>query len=661
MAKKKQELQFLQLPLPQGQKLYRILRLSWNGLATDEYDSNGLITADNVDTSDLPYLNVPPKAMKLVFDINRALFKNPSQSGSNRSKDLEYNRICVQNMYKKINPVGAIGFDKILVVFYTLKEPRAEETNRLYMMFLMTSVLSTTGMIDKCLAVSCRTDDFESFRSCPLFDMRNADEYGFLLNKTGKRRILMFPDKRTILLDSESGTSGIIDILNKDSSRVSSGYKTFKVSHWYGDVTDNYGEEKDSVCPLIQATVQLSIDTGDGTPEFQVVTGSQHYPPIKYAETYNNRLYGVSGSYVYISTQGDFTNWITDNDDDFSTQNAWSELCFSTQASTNDFIGITSFDNHVTLFKNDYIHRVNNTDNPFVIGSLFDKGALNQRCICSADGILYFMSQKAIYAYTGSKIQILDTALDTYKYVDGALGSDGENLWVYCVNRKKSDTKKEITALYVYNFATGTWSQRRIPHVKISDDITEHISDTEITSGHVEVDKQIEIFQFVRNLDGLYFVTTDGMIYDTNSMTYDFDSTEDMELGDNSNGNYGLDEWAIETDIMTVLAGNSAGYRTLSIKHLARINMMVDLKKGTHIEAYTLFDNEVFDPEKSIKVYDKTADKDCKDVIRVIVRPSACYGYRLYIRGKGYAKLGMCELYLRAGGDKLVTGTEDTR
>ena len=647
MAKKKQELQFLQLPLPQGQKLYRILRLSWNGLATDEYDSNGLITADNVDTSDLPYLNVPPKAMKLVFDINRVRLTKPKESSSETSENIVYNDFMDYNPYQFINPVGVLGFDKILVVFYTLIGTSGETkkyTERVYAIFLKTSEITSGGKINKCLAVSYETKDFESFRSNVLFDLRDEDEEGGIpLTTNGKRRILIFPDKKSMLLNSIAGGPGVAGtkgILDFEFSIVNLGDETFWVNH-----TQN-------IAPDLEATINVEYDSGDGTPEYVTSTSTENFPPIKYAEVYGDRLYGVSGAYVYISGAGDYMNWMQDTVNNFSEDNAFNKLCFSTQASTNDFVGITAFDNHVTLFKSDYVHRVNNTSNPFSVGDLFNKGALNQKCICSADGTLYFMSQKAIYAYTGSKIQILDTALDTYKYVDGALGSDGENLWVYCISRKKSDTKKEITALYVYNFATGTWSQRRIPHVKISG---------ETNKTEFSIDKQIEIFQFVRNLDGLYFVTTDGMIYDTNSMTYDFDSTEDMELGDNSNGNYGLDEWAIETDIMTVLAGNSAGYRTLSIKHLARINMMVDLKQGTHIEAYTLFDNEVFDPEKSIKVYDKTADKDCKDVIRVIVRPSACYGYRLYIRGKGYAKLGMCELYLRAGGDKLVTGTEDTR
>ena len=86
MAKKKNNISYLQMPLPTGKKSSKLIRRSWNGLnMRNTVDSGALSMASNISTTEAPYLV-------------------PSQS--------------VDRIHKYSNPISMFGFDNFLLVIY---------------------------------------------------------------------------------------------------------------------------------------------------------------------------------------------------------------------------------------------------------------------------------------------------------------------------------------------------------------------------------------------------------------------------------------------------------------------------------------------------------------------------------------------------------------
>ena len=117
-------------------------------------------------------------------------------------------------------------------------------------------------------------------------------------------------------------------------------------------------------------------------------------------------------------------------------------------------------------------------------------------------------------------------------------------------------------------------------------------------------------------------------------------------------------EWSFETDIVTD--------KTVDIKHVKKLQMLVDIpdkingkpnyadddNSPANIKVYFLYDNEMFDENKSHLVY--TSTRYGRLPIRVKPRMTANYGFRLHVEGAGYAKIYELEMHIEQGGDMYV-------
>ena len=101
------------------------------------------------------------------------------------------------------------------------------------------------------------------------------------------------------------------------------------------------------------------------------------YPNLHMASVYGSRVFGVDSNLVYASSYNDYANWDLDTADDTSAAHAWVSMSQSNVKADGEFTGIYTYDNHVVLFKKDFMQLVYNNKNPFRIVDVGSYGADN--------------------------------------------------------------------------------------------------------------------------------------------------------------------------------------------------------------------------------------------------------------------------------------------
>ena len=315
-------------------------------------------------------------------------------------------------------------------------------------------------------------------------------------------------------------------------------------------------------------------------------------PDLKYATVHLSRVFGVDDDRVYASGYNDYTNWNLDTVDEYNEANAWCSPSQSNTKAGGNFTGITTFQNHVICFKHDFMHEIYNTKNPFRLQDIYAEGTIDNRTIQDVDGKLIFVSEDDVKVYTGSNPRIIGYNLNIPKYKYAVSGTDNRNYYLYC---EESGNKKH---LFVYDTYTDLWSEQSIDS---------------------------KVWSFAHNKNGMYMLCEDGCVYK-------------MDTGEYNH------EWSFETDLIT--------NKTVNIKHIKKLQMLVEMAKNANIDVYILYDEEEFNESTSHLVY--TSSKTGKFPIRVKPRKTANYGFKLHIKGTGYVKLYELEIFVEAGGDMYV-------
>ena len=315
-------------------------------------------------------------------------------------------------------------------------------------------------------------------------------------------------------------------------------------------------------------------------------------PDLKYATVHLSRVFGVDDDRVYASGYNDYTNWNLDTVDEYNESNAWCSPSQSNTKAGGNFTGITTFQNHVICFKHDFMHEIYNTKNPFRLQDIYAEGTIDNRTIQDVDGKLIFVSEDDVKIYTGSNPRIIGYNLNIPKYKYAVSGTDNRNYYLYC---EESGNKKH---LFVYDTYTDLWSEQSIDS---------------------------KVWSFAHNKNGMYMLCEDGCVYKMDTDEYNH-------------------EWSFETDLIT--------NKTVNIKHIKKLQMLVEVATNANLDVYILYDDEEFNEETSHLVY--TNSKTGKFPIRVKPRKTANYGFKLHIKGTGYVKLYELEIFVEAGGDMYV-------
>ncbi len=614
MANKKNEntLQYLQMPLPSGKKYSKMTKVAFGGL-NKRYtlDSGYLSKESNISTSAYPYLT--PSEQK--EEVLSGYFMPISMSAFDDFIVVVY---YADNVIKVdyITSDGTVhtgilesDHDRVQA---TLETPRSIVQFNVY----DTPTDPLTGQfVKKLLFFPDKASMYmriEKIEDAGTFDKDTADMgvmyYHYnnvgtkiftiieLVSETDKEGNVTYSRTwKTIGNQEEHPNCFVCSGMTVDVKAYTNDKEPYlppdTASHnFYYQNTSAVAKEADT---LFGAAIYRWVDdTSDSENSGWKISVPPTMPNIKYAAVHLSRVFGVDDDRVYASGYNDYTNWNLDTTDEYNEANSW---CSPSQANTKaggKFTGITTFDSHVICFKRDFMHEIYNTKNPFRLQDIYAEGAIDNRTIQNVDGKLIFVSEDDVKIYTGSNPRIIGYNLNMSQYTYAVSGTDNRNYYLYCEDDRNNKY------LYVYDTFTEMWSEQSIDWRVIS---------------------------FAHNKNGMYMLCEDGCVYkmDTNDYAH---------------------TWSCETDLIT--------NKTVNIKHIKKLQMLVEIAESANMRVYILYDDEEFDENTSHLVY--TSKKAGQFPIRVKPRKTANYGFKLHFEGTGYVKLYELEIFIEAGGDLYV-------
>ena len=339
-------------------------------------------------------------------------------------------------------------------------------------------------------------------------------------------------------------------------------------------------------------------------------------PGILYASVYQSRVFGVDKNSVYASHYNSYADFTLDTADNISPDNAWMSMSQSNTKADGDFTAIATYDNHVVLFKKDFMQLVYNNKNPFRIVDVGAYGCDNSLAVTEMGGVLYFASKDKIYAYTGGTPKDISKNLDIDSYAGAALGSFKDTLWL-SVNGE------------LYTYKNGVWSDLGVSHV-----------------GSGVCVKQFATLDYA--LVGL--LSNGRIVY----LDWDEDVAEETTGADFTPTYNGL--WWFATDIMAL--------GRLDIRRVKKMSVLCEGEKDAVLEVLLLPDvdighdwvNPIFDPVIDSKNFVGSVifDKDGTKMLRVLTRQFSGTRHQLIFAGVGNIKIHAAELKIAWGGDLYV-------
>lgn len=458
MAKKKEnKLSYLQMPLPEGRKVYKMTKRSWSGLNYRQViDTGALSMENNISTLEVPYLT-------------------PSQ------KKLPYT-----DVYS--NPISMFGFDDFLLVIY-------RNESSIYVDYITSDKNIYTGVLQESGATS--KDEYpRSVVQFNVYDTPTDPVSGQYVKK-----LLIFPDKKSMDFEiTKDFTISDMTVLVKEYTNSTSPYlppDTANHNYYYKNTYN-------------QDVYRWVVDDADSSNTGWKVSVPPNVPNIKYAAVHLSRVFGVDDDRVYASGYNDYSNWNLDTVDEYNESNAWCSPAQSNTKAGGVFTGIVTFQGHVICFKQDFMHEIYNTKNPFRIQDIYAEGAIDNRSIQDVDGRLIFVSNDDVKIYTGSNPRVLSYYLNMKQYITAVSGTDDRNYYLYC------EDKDENKKMFVYDTIAEQWSEQKADEA---------------------------VLNFAHNKNGMFMLCDDGIVYKMDTADYNH-------------------SWKFETDLFT--------NETIDIKHIKK-------------------------------------------------------------------------------------------
>lgn len=414
MAKKKEnQLSYLQMPLPESKRYYKMKKRSWVGLNYRQtIDTGALSMENNISTLEAPYLT-------------------PSQK-----------RTVFTNDYT--HPISMFGFDDFLIVIY-------RSGGAIYVDYI---TVDEDGDIADIYTGTLQENGATSKDEYPrcvvqfnVYDTPTDPVSGQFVKK-----LLIFPDKKSMDFEITEDNFPISDMsvliktyTNNTEAEDGTYPPPASASHnyYYKNLYNN-------------EVYKWVDDESDSEKSGWKVSVPPAMPDIKYAAVHLSRLFGVDNDRVYASGYNDYTNWNLDTIDEYNESNAWCSPAQSNTKAGGDFTGITVFQNHIVCFKRDFMHEIYNTKNPFRLQDIYAEGAIDNRTIQDVDGKLIFVSGDDVKVYTGSNPRIIGYYLNMPEYETAVSGTDGRCYYLYCADADDN------ASLFVYDTYTEQWSEQAI-------------------------------------------------------------------------------------------------------------------------------------------------------------------------------------------------------
>lgn len=301
-------------------------------------------------------------------------------------------------------------------------------------------------------------------------------------------------------------------------------------------------------------------------------------PDIDYACVYNNRVFGVKGDEVFATVLGQFDDWET-----LSTPLQPTDSWAADVASKGDFMGIANFNNHVTMFKPEFLHQQYGVKPPYRIQDLYAVGTIDNRSIKEAGNKLFFADDKMVYGFGGGDPRPVSMKLNK-GFQEARAGSDGRR---YYISAYDGDSWN----LYVYDTYFNTWMRE--------DDL--RVTDFAYWKKHV-------------------YALASPLSTGSTANIYKFDSgTESVE-------------WEIITDFNTL--------NNLNAKYVNEIRLRFGLVGTESMKISIAYDNDtVF---RTVKEFNDSSDFETYgdvSMIDCVIAPREADRFRVKISGVGHTKI----------------------
>lgn len=669
--KKEKQLSYLQMPLPEGRKYYKMTKLSWSGLNKRQtIDTGNLSMEQNISTAEAPYLTPSEKPFDILSWIGYSdIYKyDPTSS-------------------KPVKPICMYSVDDVLLVVYEEKGVTFldEKKDLIKLDYL---VLDPDGDNIKqryvgVIGASEYNPHYFDERQRSVVQFNKYDVPTDALDGEYVKRLLVFPDKVSMPMRIENATSNpkrwTEDDLKDDLYEAST-----DVLYWW-----NNGNDKDDTGAIGEFYYYVTVDK-DGNREVKV-NGSQRasgddrdheayfmldamdvvmkdyyndtpakdddgnviepkeYPPPESANKsyYYRNTYSceetLKGTAIFRYAQYDTK--------DGGTEWGW-KVCVPPSVPTLNYatvhqsrlFGVSDDRVHASGF-NDYTNWTLDSSGEYNESNAWCSPAQsNTKADGEFTGITTFLNHVICFKRdfmheiynTKNPFRIQDIYAEgcidnrTIQDVDGKLifvSEDdvkvytGSNPRIIGYNLNISQYEKAVSGTdgrCYYLYCEDTEEEKRL---FVYDTYVEQWSEQSIDE---------EVLSFAHNKRGMYMLCANGAIYKLDTGVYNHD-------------------WSFETDLIT--------NKTVDIKHIKKIQMLADIADGANVDVYFLYDNEVFDKlsdaqKESRLVY--ASKGSGQKTIRVKPRQTAHYGIKLHIKGYGYVRLYELELSIEAGGDLYV-------
>ena len=300
-------------------------------------------------------------------------------------------------------------------------------------------------------------------------------------------------------------------------------------------------------------------------------------PEMSNIREHYNRLFAINGKSIYASSWGDMDNWAY-------FQGLETDSWAIDTKSEDDFIALCNFQNHLVFFKkNSMLELYGYNPSEFQTQEISKMGCVSQQAVCEHKGILYFVSENNIFAYSGGIPRKMADKLNLKDISSASIVGKGNEIFV-------SLTTDEIDYQnYVYNIEFQAW----LPQ------------DT------------VGVLQYQNYNNEIYALTVDGEIIK-------FDSSEDEQVS-----------WNLETKIFDNLSFN----KTVT----SRIKLKLKIKKQSLVNVYVKIDNI----EWLLKgTFLNDTEQEYRDM-NIVLMPKRNSLFQLKIEGKGEVMIhGEREYYL---------------
>lgn len=202
-------------------------------------------------------------------------------------------------------------------------------------------------------------------------------------------------------------------------------------------VIHSKGDDYIVITGLIDSTVTQT------TP----ITIKREMPDMDFFVEGENRVWGCSSTKneVYACKLGDFKNW-----------NCFQGLSTDSYAASvgtdGEFTGAVKYLSSILFFKENYIHKIYNTNPPYNISATRTKGVQkgSHMSICEVNGVLYYLSPTGVCRYEGITTPVQEVFGTTY-YFNGVAG-EFRNKYYICMSSGASTRE-----LFVYDTTKGLW------------------------------------------------------------------------------------------------------------------------------------------------------------------------------------------------------------